>query len=234
MRAFFVVLLALVIAACARPMPSAPFSRVEAAKDLTSKTVALVIPNKTGQLRPYCSGVWVSRSAILTAHHCVDEHEVGDSLSYATHDDVYTPGELHERARIVPRNAVVQALDDEHDLALLQGQDLPQHGIARINLNEVARAGMLAQSLGSPINQWFSYSVGDVASVRQEDIGGADLVWVQATTPISPGNSGGGLFSESGALLGIASRAFGGRAQNLNFFVHYQYADALMRKQPYL
>jgi S1-C subfamily serine protease len=56
--------------------------------------------------------------------------------------------------------------------------------------------------------------------------------WIQATAPISPGNSGGGLFDAEGDLVGVCSRAAGGRAQALNFWVHVMYVQALLGQQP--
>ncbi len=100
--------------------PKAP-TRVEAAADLASKTVALVGRDREGNPRSYCSGVWVSETSILTAYHCVEEADVGDGVEYAVREDVYAPGELHERASIVTRVAKLYATDEAHDLALLRG-----------------------------------------------------------------------------------------------------------------
>lgn len=48
---------------------------------------------------------------------------------------------------------------------------------------------------------------------------------IQTTAPVSPGNSGGGLFNERGELLGVASFIVLGRGvQNLNFFVPISFA----------
>jgi S1-C subfamily serine protease len=56
-----------------------------------------------------------------------------------------------------------------------------------------------------------------------------DLLWVQAAVPISPGNSGGGLFDEDGNLIGIAHATFASpRAQMLNIFVHRDYIRAFL------
>jgi S1-C subfamily serine protease len=102
--------------------------------------------------------------------------------------------------------------------------------VAHVSLGPI-HAGTFAQTMGHSLGLWWSYSSGDVAAVRYGDLGGPSMVWIQATTPISPGNSGCGLFDEDGDLIGIASRAVVRRgAENLNFFVHAQYADALVRK----
>ena len=86
-------------------------------------------------------------------------------------------------------------------------------------------AGSFAQAMGHPMGLWFSYSSGDVAAVRTTTAGlESPITWIQATVPISPGNSGGGLFNAQGDLIGIASRARTGRAQLLNLFVPIEYA----------
>ncbi|MBX3218906.1 MAG: trypsin-like peptidase domain-containing protein [Labilithrix sp.] len=234
MRSAVPFLVGLLLGACARPVPSATtpsasVSHVEAAADLEAKTVALVHRDDEGDLRSYCTGVWVSGTAILTAHHCVDEASVGDDIDYVVREDVYAPGELRERASIVTRSAKLHETDEAHDLALLQASSPPSHGVARVNVASI-RPGAFAQTVGHSIGLWWSYSSGDVAALRQRDFGGRDILWVQATTPISRGNSGCGLFDENGNLIGLGHGALA-YAQNLNLFVHGQYIDALLRKQ---
>lgn len=206
--------------------PSASLSHSNAAEDLRSKTVALVQRDEDEEVRAFCSGVWVSQFSILTAAHCVDDLAVGSKVEYVSPFDVFNPGSLEAKAEIVPRGAVIRALDDKHDLALLVTSQYPVHGWSRPALN--VRAGDFAQSMGQPLGLWWSYSSGDVAAIRQFDAG-VNIVWVQATTPISPGNSGGGLFDEDGQLIGIAHGSFT-RGQLLNLFVHPQYIhDFLVR-----
>jgi S1-C subfamily serine protease len=235
MRSGVLFLFGVVLGACARPAPpatapSASASHVEAAVDLEAKTVALVGHDDEGRPRSFCTGIWVSASSILTANHCVDEAKVGDDFEYAVREDIYAPGELHERATIVTRSAKLYAIDEEHDLALLRAASpLPLHRFARASLEPV-RPGAFAQAVGHSLGLWWSYSSGDVAAVRQAAVGGMDILWVQATTPISPGNSGCGLFDENGELIGLAHGVFP-YGENLNFFVHAQYIDALLRKQ---
>jgi S1-C subfamily serine protease len=207
--------------------PSSPAPHIEAAADLTSKTVALVTLSDEHP-RPFCSGVWISRQRFVTAFHCVEAAEENGFI-YATHDDVYAPGELHERTPLVLRLATLTATDEEHDLALMRVVgDVPPHEVARIALD--TRPGEPAQAMGHSLGLWWSYSSGEVSGVRQREIHGMDILWIQSTTPISPGNSGGGLFDDRGSLLGIAHGAFT-RGQNLNLFVHGQYVDAFVRRQ---
>jgi S1-C subfamily serine protease len=236
MRAVLLFLLGLLIGACTQgavvQAPAAYVDHTESASDLESKTVALVTRDLEGNEHAYCSGVWVSDSRILTAHHCIDGGPASATVDYVVRFDVYAPGDLHERTIIQARSATVQVTDEAHDLALLHALgDVPSHRVARVALDTI-RAGSFAQAMGHSFGLWWSYSSGDIASVRQADLD-LDIVWIQATVPISPGNSGGGLFDASGNLVGLTSRTFGSvRAQHLNFFVHGQYIDALLRRVP--
>src|SRR5262249_45798453 len=153
-----------ILGACGGPThvvtaPSTP-SHVEAAADLESKTIALVGRTDDGELRPFCTGVWVSGSSILTARHCVDDGKIGDDVEYAVRGDIYAPGELHVRERAVARSAKILALDDGHDLALLRAPGAPPHGVAATSLEPV-QPGAFAQTVGHSFGMWWSYSSGD-------------------------------------------------------------------------
>jgi S1-C subfamily serine protease len=232
-KAFLFFVLGLLIGACMGPTqvvaagPSTS-SHVDAAADLESKTVALVGRTRDGELRAYCSGVWVSRTSILTAQHCVEDMSASDRIEYAVRSDIYAPGEVRVREHVATRAAHVYATDVGHDLALLSAIDAPAHAVATTTFGPV-RQGAFAQTMGHSLSLWWSYSTGDVAAVRQMDLD-LDIVWIQATTPISRGNSGCGLFDEDGRLMGIAhgSLPFG---EMINVFVHSQYIDAFLRGQ---
>ncbi len=231
LHAFVVAVLAIVLlAGCThpKPAPAAP-TRTEAAVDLEAKTIALVMRNDEGRVRPFCTGVWVSPTSILTAAHCVDDEQIGDPFEYVAHGDVFAPGELHERPSVMGHGCALYDVDAEHDLALLRASDAPAHAVAHVSLATI-HAGDFAQAMGHSLGLWWSYSSGDISAVRERPINDLTLVWVQATTPISPGNSGGGLFDDRGRLIGIAHGAFP-RGENLNVFVHAQYLDALLRRQ---
>ncbi len=227
-RALALLVVGFVLGACCTPPLSAPVNptRTEQAQDLESKTVALVVPNDAGRPRAFCSGVWVGDQSFLTAHHCV----AGDSteFGYVVRSDVYAPGEYAEREFILPRRAVLWATDDAHDLALLRTPDrAPAHHVARI-AQEPVHAGQHVMAMGHSLGLWWSFSSGDVAALRQKDFGGdMDILWVQTTTPTSPGNSGCGLFDESGNLVGLAHGGMT-RGQNLNLYVHPRYVSEFL------
>jgi S1-C subfamily serine protease len=202
---------------------------------MTSKTVALVTFDEDGDTRAFCSGVWVGYSTILTANHCVESGELpafsGQSFDYVTRNDVYKAGSNDRRDFVLGRVAKLFAQDEVHDLALLSVQDAPGHEFATLTTADIV-PGSFAQAMGHSLGLWWSYSSGDIAAVRRLELPaeGTDLVWIQADVPISPGNSGGGLFDIDGNLIGIAHGTFANpRAQLLNIFVHRDYIAGFLR-----
>jgi S1-C subfamily serine protease len=220
--------------ACAGPVPTAAAPSAsnfyaDDAADLASKTIALVVRLKDGEVRAYCSGVWVAPKLILTANHCMHDLELNDRVEYVVRDDVYAPGELKERPEISSHGAMLSVRDVDHDLALLYAPAAPDHGVAAIS-GRVIHPGMSVQAMGQPLGLWWSYSRGDVAAVREVNSTGTPMLFVQTTTPISPGSSGGALFDLMGQVVGICHGTFT-RGQNVNLFIHYQYIGALLMVQ---
>ncbi len=184
--------------------------------DLESKTVALVL-FRNGEGRAYCSGVWVGVDAILTANHCVDDLELGEHLLYVTRTDVAAD---HVDEVALARLAVLAGRDVTHDLALLRVLYPPEHGTALV-ASDAPYVGMPVATEGHPLGLYWNFSTGVLSSVRQLPVGDdldPDMWWLVSSAPISPGNSGGGLWSSRGELLGIA-HAYFPRGQNLNIYV---------------
>lgn len=210
------------LAACtpthARQTPEAPRAIVA---DLESKTVALVMSDGE-KPRPYCSGVWVADDAFLTANHCTHEADIGERFVYVAYGDLTAE---HGNTVETVRFGELANRDAAHDLALIRVRLAPSHGVASVNAEPCA--GEPAQTMGHPLGLWWSYSTGTVAALRMLDDDG--VWWVQATAPISPGNSGGGLFDTAGNLIGIA-HGYLPRGQNVNLFVHPQYVAAFLRR----
>jgi len=215
-------LLALVLAATAcssHAQPQTPHT--SSAADLESKTVALV-EARGSEVRAYCSGVWVKPDAFLTAAHCVADSLPGESVSYVTREDLRAD---HADDLATLRVGELESLDEGHDLALIRVRLAPEHPIAKVS-NDV-RVGQPAQTMGHPLGLWWSYSSGNVSALRLMALDGPEIWWVQTSAPISPGNSGGGLFDEDGDLLGLCHATFL-RGQNLNVYVHAQYLSAFI------
>lgn len=243
MRVVLLFVLGLLVGGCTS-QPRVP-SKADSVAELQSETVALVrlslkISIKGEKLnvspitRPFCSGVWVSSSSILTAAHCVDDLEIGGELAYVVRADVFEGDTARELMK--PRIGKLVALDAAHDLALIRALVPIAHEVAAVSIGPV-EAGMTAQTMGHPRALWWSYSSGEVSAIRKaymptdpSDLIGEDVLWIQTTAPISPGNSGGGLFDAYGHLIGIASRSRSD-GQMLNFYIHRDHIAAFISKQ---
>jgi S1-C subfamily serine protease len=121
--------------------------------------------------------------------------------------------------------AQVVKVDPVKDLALLKTLRVPS-GVRPVEFGSIKdlAVGADVHAIGHPLGESWSYTKGYVSQIRP------DYDWrsqdgqnhvahvIQTQTPISPGNSGGPLLSDGGALMGINS--FGMKnAQNINYAV---------------
>jgi S1-C subfamily serine protease len=154
------------------------------AGELVSTTLALVseptIDDPAGSV--FCSGVWVSDAAILTAAHCVRETPPCEVVWYRAHEGT-------------PRPAMLMRLDPAVDLALLVDPGAPRHPTAPLALAPPAVGTDLA-FVGHPGGVEWTFFRGSAA-------GFADP-WLQVSAPVFFGCSGGGAFNDYGELVGIA------------------------------
>jgi S1-C subfamily serine protease len=187
--------------------------------------------------RPFCSGVWVSSSSFVTAHHCVDENQIGDELAYVVKSDVFDGYEAKQLVKI--KIAKLTAVDPEHDLAILRALVPPPHEVAALSYEPI-ESGLGVHTMGHSLGYWYSYSSGEVSGVRvgympagEDDPIGKKVLWVQTTAPISPGNSGGGLFDAHANLVGLCSRSRRD-GQGLNFYIHRDHIAAFLSAQALL
>jgi len=183
---------------------------------LASETVALIRPGLEGP-EAYCSGVWVGTDTFVTASHCVDQFEPDDPVAYLTVDD-----HLDDDTPVL-RFGHVGKVDEKHDLALVVVKLPPPHASAEL---AEASTGQDVRTMGHPLGLWWSYSTGTIAAIRSL----YGMTHIQSTAPISPGNSGGGLFDNSGRLLGIAV-FYRPAGENLNFFVPSSYVRELLIRE---
>lgn len=202
-------------------------------KHAGASTVVLVHKDPEGNIATYCTGVWVSKTQILTANHCMmglaqhiaeemqlDEDEEINPFSMPVHYSTETevrgvgqePGAMHL--------AKVKKLDLGHDLALLQAlpEGLPAHEVAQIA--DETPVGEHLVMVGHPRGLLFTYVEGTIAAVRAELPGkfGPKGPFVQVNATIWFGNSGGGAFDSHGKLVGIAS--FMPKMPNMCMYIH--------------
>lgn len=193
MRLIVPFLTGLLLGACSapsiRPAADSSASSISIAT-LADETVALFTRDDEGHLQPLCSGVWLSSSLIVTSDHCLGSNALGSAVEYALHDDVQFTG-------IRSRSAVVSARNDRVDLALLRTGQVPSHHSAYFG---VGHTGERVHVMGHPLGLYYTYASGVVSAFRVVD----GVTLLQTTAPTSPGSSGGGIFDNEGALLGIA------------------------------
>lgn len=115
--------------------------------------------------------------------------------------------------------------DPQHDLCLLAVDGLHAPAIPLASIASV-KVGKKVFALGAPKGLELTLSEGIVSSLRQYD----DSHFIQTTASISPGSSGGGLFNDSGELVGITTFHFAG-GQNLNFAVPVDWVGKLLQEK---
>jgi S1-C subfamily serine protease len=212
--------------------------------------------------RPFCTGVWVDDTHILTADHCAkaeQEHQQDrlDERKQKEADGPMTlqqmlqklfgggmmseaePDKIEEKGLVVhfiTENEVIEvgkepsawhmskvvAFDEKHDLALLEavGKAVPSHRVAKL-AKATPEVGETVHIVGQTIGMYWTYIQGNVSAYRGKDmVKGKDSEgpWMQVSSPMFYGNSGGGAFNDYGELVGIADWIK--RAPEMGFFVH--------------
>ena len=155
------------------------------------------------------SGVIVEASGLIVTNL----HVIQGSLSVEVR---LSNGDVYD-------DVTVSAVDQRRDLALIRirGFGLPSSSFGD---SERVRPGDSVILIGAPKGLEQTVSSGIVSALR--DSGDGYRV-IQTTAPASPGSSGGGMFNESGELIGIVTAQFTA-GQNLNFAVPVNYARGLL------
>jgi serine protease Do len=140
------------------------------------------------------SGVVIDRETVITNCHVA---KAGPRL-------LVKQGEAEHEATIT-------LADEAHDLCKLAVSGL---GAPAVSLGSVSQlqVGQKVYAIGSPQGLDLTLSDGMVSSLRETPEGSL----IQTSAPISPGSSGGGLFTEQGQLVGIVTFQMR-TGQNLNF-----------------
>ena len=178
-----------------------------------------------------CAGVFIGPKLIVTAAHCVRFHGMADGeedlcrlIEKMDDDDkAELEGVKEQEAKClafspvgqsvtykdysrVKGSATVLAYDRDADLALVSAS-LPSATWALLDASAVFAGEPLA-IIGHPGGLGWSYAPGYVSSAHRKESGALSDVeqdMLQVSAPIWHGNSGGGAFSMSGSLVGIAS-----------------------------
>ena len=86
-------------------------------------------------------------------------------------------------------------------------------------------------AVGNPIGLGWSYSRGVVSAIRKQNYSGGLLQIIQTQTPLNPGNSGGGLYDSTGALVGINTLKTGLPTEGIGFAISVSELVAMLEKQ---
>ncbi len=200
-----------------------PNDRQKTVEHLLLSTAALV-ENVGPFVVPNCAGVWISKTLILTANHCVDEHP--PNFQYVM------PGDLDDKKT---REALLLATDKKVDLALLiaNPEDLPEHNIAKLSEDPII-TGDPIHVVGHTAGYPWTYSYGFVSAIRDSMFGPSafDTKVVQISAPVWMGNSGGGAFDVNGQLVGICSWVSKNGPQ-LTFFIHRDIVKSFLNRESF-
>jgi S1-C subfamily serine protease len=130
---------------------------------------------------------------------------------------------LAKAKRVVVRHeqttfdARLELWDTPRDVCQLRAAGLPAAPV-RIAPTASVVVGENVYAIGTPRGLELTMSAGLVSSLRKNNAG--QVVLVQTSASISGGSSGGGLFDDSGALVGLTTiGSVTGDAQNLNFAI---------------
>jgi tetratricopeptide (TPR) repeat protein len=150
------------------------------------------------------SGVAISPEEVLTNDHVVQSF---------THRVWVNAGSKRWRA-------VLSYANPTRDLAILKVPGLKATP-ARILRRRQSQVGQTVYAIGAPAGLELTLSQGLISGLRKiEEM--HDIKVIQTTAAISPGSSGGGLFDDSGRLVGVTTAYLRG-SQNINFAIPAEY-----------
>lgn len=202
-----------IAAAPAVETATAPAQRLTAEElfERYSQSVVVIV-GLNGESKPILqgSGVVVADKRVITNCH-VAKSAAGTQVKLA--------------GKTYPASLLRVDADPQHDLCLLAVDGLHAPAIPLASIGSV-KVGKKVFALGAPKGLELTLSEGIVSSLREY----GDSHFIQTTASISPGSSGGGLFNDTGELVGITTfqRSDG---QNLNFAVPVDWVSKLMEKK---
>ena len=121
----------------------------------------------------------------------------------------------------------ILGFDKDRDLAIIN-TDCQNKSFVQLETDKV-KTGEKVYTLGSSLGLTGTFSEGIISSASREIEG---LEFIQTTTPISSGNSGGPLVDEHGKVIGITTGAFT-EGQNLNLAIPASAINEISREKTY-
>ena len=118
--------------------------------------------------------------------------------------------------------------DPQRDVCQLRVDGLSAPPVA-LGATAAVQVGHSVYAIGNPKGLDLTLSAGLVSSLRRNPAG--QLVLIQTSAAISGGSSGGGLFDDSGRLIGLTTiGSVGADTQNLNFAVPAEWIQELPQR----
>ncbi|HEY3319302.1 MAG TPA: trypsin-like peptidase domain-containing protein [Planctomycetota bacterium] len=142
----------------------------------------------------YGSGV-VTRLSDHTAYILTNKHVIGEgksgAISVLFHNGEESKGKIHWCA-------------PDADVAIVTCQVLSLNKYQPIQIaNELSAPGVKVFAVGNPMGLAWSYTEGAISGLRKTTAGNREMALYQTQTPINSGNSGGGLYTMDGILIGV-------------------------------
>jgi serine protease Do len=160
---------------------------------------------------------------VVTNQHVISgEHQISVTL--------FRHGE-HELEQIHFHQVRIVALDPRSDLALLKVEGAGDHVFATVPLGSDTelRQGQPVFAVGSPLGLDRSVSEG-IISLTNRLIDGR--LFIQTTTEVNPGNSGGPLFNLRGEVVGVNDlKLIGLGVEGLNFAIQVNTLKEFLRNR---
>ena len=166
------------------------------------------------------SGIFISKTEVLTAYHVVGE---ADTVLVQTADGKRYSARVTRQAQVA-------------DLALVEVLGAPAGiPVAPVGNSDSIRLADPVFVTGAPLGMEFSVSSG-ILSARRQSAGGADFVNIevlQTDAAINQGNSGGPLLNMKGEVIGVVSfiLSSSGGSQGLGFAISSNTARTLLIDQ---
>lgn len=107
------------------------------------------------------------------------------------------------------------------DLALISCETPENYtSFVKIGSANDIKMGEKVFAIGNPMGLDWTYTEGVVSSFRNREVGKYEISVIQIQTPLNHGNSGGGLYSEAGNLVGINTWIYEkAKTEGLNFSI---------------
>lgn len=173
--------------------------------DLVAPSTVVVVAHDT-RGEPFGQGSGVIFASNVVATNC---HTLEEARSVSVH--------INERKY----PATIRHSDWERDVCSLSVPGL-QGATVRHGSTEALRVGSRVYAVGAPKGLELTLSEGIVSSLRNIE----GNRYIQTTTPISPGSSGGGLYDDQGRLVGLTTFLIMD-SQNLNFALPVEWIHEL-------